>query len=117
MVDGLKTEPGNPYLFGATVNAAGCNFVIYSHHATDVTLLLFDHYSDSEPTHAIPFDRHLNKTGDVWHIFIHGIVEGQLYGYVVDGPYYPDKLGYRFNENKLLMDPYTRAVGGSDHWN
>ncbi len=116
-VDGLKTEPGNPYLYGATLNAVGCNFALFSHHATDVTLLLFDHFGDDVPSHTIPLDRRLNKTGDVWHVFIHGVREGQLYGYIVDGPYYPEKLGYRFNANKLLMDPYTRAVGGTYHWN
>jgi glycogen operon protein len=47
----------------------------------------------------------------VWHVFVHGLAGGQLYGYRVDGPYAPER-GHRFNVNKLLMDPYARALAG-----
>lgn len=115
-IDGLRTERGNPYLYGATLSGEGCNFCLFSKHASAVTLLLFEHYSLTHPTHSIPLDPAIHRTGDVWHIFIHGIQSGQYYGYSVDGPYDPAQ-GHRFNPHKLLIDPYTRAVGGRYHWN
>ncbi len=116
-VNGVRTERGNPYLYGAILSGPGCNFAIFSKHATEVTLLLFEHYADASPTLTIPLDPDINRTGDVWHIFVHGISKGQYYGYSVDGPYTPEEGGHRFNKNKLLIDPYTRAIGGRYHWN
>ncbi len=115
--DGLNTNPGSPYLLGATLSSEGCNFAIFSRNAVSVNLLLFNDYKDSKPSHTIEFDRKINKTGDIWHIFVYGIKNGQYYGYTVDGPYTPEKEGHRFNKNKLLLDPYTKAVSGSYHWN
>lgn len=114
--DGLKTKSGSPYLFGATLYSEGCNFVLFSKHATAIYLMLFDKYEDAKPAHKIKLDTRLNKTGDVWHIFIANIKQGQYYGYAVDGPYEPKK-GHRFNVNKLLIDPYSKAVSGRYHWN
>jgi isoamylase len=112
---GLQIAPGSPYLFGATMNHEGCNFALFSKHATAVMLLFFDRTDSDTPTHILPLDPCMNKTGDVWHIFVHGVKEGQLYGYVVDGPYNPAK-GHRFNNTKLLLDPYAKAVAGNYHW-
>ena len=93
-ISGLSTEPGSPYLLGATLNYEGCNFALFSRHATAVMLLFFDEPDSESPSHMLPFDPGVNKTGDVWHMFVHGIKEGQLYGYIVDGPYNPVK-GHR----------------------
>ncbi|MCG8569775.1 MAG: glycogen debranching protein GlgX [Spirochaetes bacterium] len=114
--NGLKTSPGNPYLFGAEVNDEGCNFALFSKHAKSVSLLFFKLPQDSEPTHILSLDEGENKTGDVWHIFVFDIKPGQFYGYIVDGPYWPEKEGHRFNENKLLIDPYAKAITGEYHW-
>jgi len=57
----------------------------------------------------------LNRTGDIWHIWVEGIQEGQLYGYRIDGPYEPSK-GHRFNRFKLLLDPYAKAITGNFKW-
>jgi isoamylase len=112
---GLTTSPGSPYLLGATLNHLGCNFALFSRHATAVMLLFFDQWHSDTPTHILPLDPGVNKTGDVWHIFVYDIYEGQSYGYVVDGPYNPAK-GHRFNNTKLLQDPYAQAVVGNYHW-
>jgi len=92
---------------GATLHPNGVNFALYSKYAESVYLLLFDSV-DGEPTDIIPV---YSKTKNVWHVFIHGIQSGQLYGYKVRGKYNP-MIGYRFNENKLLIDPYAKAVTG-----
>nr|HPO50697.1 alpha-amylase family glycosyl hydrolase [Spirochaetota bacterium] len=112
----LKTGQGSPYYEGATLNIEGCNFTVFSKNATDVYLLLFDNCEDAEPRRIIKFDPKINKTGDMWHIFVYGVKQGQFYGYCVDGPYWPEKKGHRFNVNKLLIDPYAKAVTGEYKW-
>lgn len=113
--NGLQTEPGSPYLFGATVTTEGCNFALFSRHATAVMVLLFEKPDSETPSHILGFDPCVNKTGDVWHMFVHGLHQGQLYGYIVDGPYHP-AVGHRYNKAKLLLDPYAKAVVGNYHW-
>ena len=54
------------------------------------------------------FDKKVNRTGDIWHVFIEG-GPGFTYGWRVDGPYEPYK-GFRFNRNKLLLDPYAKVL-------
>ncbi len=113
----LKTDPGAPYLFGANLVHDGCNFAIFSKNGTSVSLLFFDNPNDIKPSNSIILDEKVNKTGDVWHIFIYGIKEGQCYGYIIDGPYWPDRDGHRFNKHKLLLDPYAKAISGNYNWN
>ncbi|HQB61170.1 MAG TPA: alpha-amylase family glycosyl hydrolase, partial [Spirochaetota bacterium] len=112
----IKIDVGNPYLFGANIRHNGCNFALFSKNASSVSLLLFDDFEDSEPATIIELDKEIHKTGDVWHIFIYGITHGQYYGYIVDGPYWPVNKGHRFNVNKLLVDPYAKAVCGRYNW-
>jgi glycogen operon protein len=100
-------EKGRSFPLGATVLPGGVNFAIYTQHGTEVFLLLFDR-PDGEPTDVIRLD---NCDKFVWHAFVRGIKAGQFYGYKVRGEYQPD-LGKRFNEAKLLLDPYARAVTG-----
>ena len=111
----LQTSPGNPLPLGATVSEKGVQFSLFSRHATSIILQLFSSSNDTEPSHEITLDPESNKTGDLWHIFIEGIKPGQLYGYRADGPYRP-REGMRFNKNKLLLDPFTRAVTGNFNW-
>ncbi len=111
----LRTTPGIPLPLGATPYRDGVTFSILSRHATSVTLLL---YHDGEPDSGhteITLDPGTHKTGDIWHIWIQGIGEGQHYGYRIDGPYKPE-LGHRFNRNKLIIDPYARAVQNNFRW-
>jgi pullulanase/glycogen debranching enzyme len=87
--------------------AGGVNFAVYSRHATDVFLLLFDR-PDGEPTNVI---RLANRDKFIWHGQVQGTGPGQLYGYKARGEYRPER-GVRFNDAKLLLDPYARAVTG-----
>ncbi len=113
----LKTKKGNPDILGATLDKSGCNFAIYSENAENIKLILFKKSDLKKPTHIIDFDKNINKTDNIWHIYIYGIKNGQHYGYSIDGSYNPDKKGHRFNPNKLLLDPYSKAVSGSCNWN
>ena len=100
-------EPGSPFPLGATPGADGVNFAIYSKHATEVFLLLFD-TADGQPSDVIQL-RDRDKL--IWHTRVKGLRAGQLYGYKVRGEYRPE-FGLRFNDAKLLLDPYAKAVTG-----
>jgi len=101
--------------FGATLTAQGTQFAVFSRNATAVSLLLFDKPEDASPAREIDLDPRLNKTGDVWHVHVEGVGPGSYYLYRVDGSYEPQK-GHRFNRNKLLLDPYVKAVTGNFTW-
>ena len=90
---------------GATLTPDGVNFALYSKNATQVFLLLFDKL-DGEPTDIIQLN---NRDKFIWHAVVRGLKAGQLYGYKVRGEYRPE-WGFRFNETKLLLDPYAKAV-------
>jgi isoamylase len=83
------------------------NFALYSRHATDVFLLLFD-AADGEPTDVIRLEV---RDRFIWHARVEGVGPGQLYGYRVRGEYRPER-GLRFNDARLLLDPYAKAVTG-----
>ncbi|WP_080238748.1 glycogen debranching protein GlgX [Spirosoma rigui] len=112
----LQTKPGKPYPLGATYDGDGVNFALFSEHATAVYLCLYDATDPSVETVRIPL---VEQTDLVWHIQIDNLHPGQLYGYRVDGPYDP-KSGSFFNANKLLLDPYARAINApinhNDSW-
>jgi glycogen operon protein len=99
------TLPGKYYPLGATLYPDGVNFAIYSQYAAEVFLLLFD-TPDGEPTDIIQLE---HPTKFIWHTFIKGLKAGQLYGYKMKGEYNPAQ-GLRFNEHKLLIDPYAKAL-------
>jgi isoamylase len=97
---------------GATFDGSGVNFALFSGHATKVELCLFDADGRRETARiSLP-----EYTDEVWHGYLPGIHPGQLYGYRVHGPYAP-KEGHRFNPNKLLLDPYAKALSGRLVWN
>jgi isoamylase len=110
-----QTRSGVPLPFGLQASEHGVNFAFFSRHATRVRLELFDHPEDKTPTKSIDLDPIRNRTGDVWHIWVKGILPGQLYGYRVDGPYQP-KDGHRFNFKKLLLDPFATAIAPLSYW-
>ncbi len=99
--------PGQPYPLGATLNSQGVNFALYSEHATAVELCLYRKAEDAEPSHRLWLS---DRTGPVYHGLVPGLKAGWHYGYRVHGEYAPEK-GLRFNPQKLLLDPYARAVG------
>lgn len=103
---------GQPYPLGATWDGAGVNFALYSQHADAVSLCLFQSPNQKVESLCIPMK---NRTHYVWHCYIMGVRPGQLYGYRVQGPYDPSR-GHRFNSSKLLIDPYTLAIGRDLTW-
>jgi glycogen operon protein len=105
----MRTRPGKPHPLGATWDGEGVNFALFSQHATAVELCLFE--SASAPTESIKVPL-LERTNGIWHVYLPDVRPGQLYGYRVDGPFAPAQ-GHRFNKNKLLIDPYAKAIGGT----
>jgi glycogen operon protein len=110
-MQGIKA--GNSYIQGATVEESGTNFAIFSENGTAVDLEIYNHKDDGDPKEVISLKE---RDGFVWHVFVSGIGPGTLYGYRVDGPYKPEE-GHRFNRNKLLIDPYAKAVSNPVKWN
>jgi glycogen operon protein len=100
---------GRSYPLGATVGDGGVNFSLFSRHAAGVDLVLFDREDDALPSRVVRLDPASNRTYHYWHAFVPGVRPGQLYGYRVDGPWAPDR-GLRFDPDKVLLDPYARAV-------
>ncbi len=102
-----KISEGAFYPLGATLAPGGVNFALYSQHAKEVYLLLFDS-AGSPPSDIIKIE---NRSRHIHHVFVHGIGAGQLYGYRVIGDFDPAR-GMRFNDSKLLIDPYAKALTG-----
>lgn len=108
----IKVLPGKPYPLGATWDGKGVNFAVFSENAERVELCLFKQENESEEYIKIKIEE---VTHHVWHVYVPGLAPGQLYGYRVHGPYEPAK-GHRFNANKLLLDPYAKAINGNVKW-
>ncbi|MFZ4593314.1 MAG: glycogen debranching protein GlgX [Verrucomicrobiaceae bacterium] len=101
-------RPGRAFPLGATPAADGTNFSVHSRNATAVDLCLYDPLA---PQHEIARVRMVRGELDVWNIFVAGVKPGALYGYRAHGPHMPNN-GLMFNANKLLLDPYAKAVLG-----
>ena len=101
--------PGKSFPLGATVHADGVNFSVYSKHSTRMELLLFDRVDDLQPALVIELDPRQHRTFHYWHVFVPGLRPGQLYGLRAYGPFDPSQ-GHRFDPDKVLLDPYGRAV-------
>ena len=106
----LKVLPGSRFPLGATPDGEGTNFALFSENATGVDLCLFD--ADGKETACVPLRE---TTAHVWHGYLKDIGPGQQYGYRVHGPFAPEE-GHRFNDAKLLIDPYARALAGVVDW-
>ncbi len=108
----MRVLPGHSHTLGANWDGEAVNFALFSANATRVELCVFEGPQGEIETARFELPE---RTGDVWHGRVLGIEPGQRYGYRVDGPWAPDK-GHRFNANKLLIDPYARALCGSIRW-
>src|SRR3954451_15433643 len=106
----MEIWPGHPYPLGATYDGSGTNFAIFSEVAEQVELCLFD--SEGVETRV----RLPEMDGFVWHAFLPGVEPDQRYGYRVYGPNKPEQ-GLGCNPNKLLLDPYAKAIDGTIEWN
>jgi isoamylase len=102
--------PGIAYPLGATYDGTGTNFAIFSEVAEKVELCLFDDDGTEQRVELPEMD------GFVWHGFLPGVQPGQRYGFRVHGPYDPEQ-GLRCNPQKLLLDPYAKAIEGGVDWN
>ncbi len=108
----MRVWPGTPHPLGATWDGEGVNFALFSRHATDVQLCIFEHAEDAVPTFTVMMPP---ATDWVWCCYLPDARPGTLYGYRVDGPWDPTH-GHRFNRAKLLIDPYAKAVTGPIRW-
>jgi len=108
----IVSYPGQPYPLGATWDGEGVNFALYAENATSVELCLFDAPKDAAERDCVKL---ADRNNHVWHIYLPGIKPGQLYGYRIDGPFEPND-GHRFNRNKVLIDPYAKAIAGTVSW-
>jgi len=102
--------PGEPFPLGATYDGKGTNFSLFSEVATKVELCLFDE-SGAEQRVLMP-----EVTALCWHVYLPEVRPGQRYGYRVHGPWAPEH-GQWCNPNKLLLDPYAKAIDGEWTWN
>ena len=102
-------QQGQAYPLGARPQHGGVNFSVCSRHAQGAELLFFDRVDDAQPVRSIVLDPRQHRTWDYWHVFVPGIDPGQLYGWRMHGPFDPLR-GHRFDPNKLLLDPYGRAI-------
>jgi isoamylase len=102
-----RLREGSPFPLGATWTGLGVNFALFSATATKVELCLFDNQGEKE-IERIELPEY---TDEVWHGFVPDARPGTIYGYRVHGPYEPEN-GHRYNPNKLVLDPYAKAVVG-----
>ena len=105
----MEVWPGTAYPLGATFDGTGTNFALFSERAERVELCLLADDLTETRIELTEVD------GYVWHCYLPQIQPGQKYGYRVHGPYNPDN-GNRFNPNKLLLDPYAKAIQGQIDW-
>jgi glycogen operon protein len=102
-------SPGNTFPLGATLTPDGVNFCVHSKSCTSMELLLFDDVHDQQPSRRIHLDPAKHKTFHYWHVLVDGLKPGQIYAYRAHGPMLPEH-GLRFDSNKVLLDPYGRAI-------
>jgi glycogen operon protein len=108
-VTDIETWPGRPYPLGATYDGTGTNFSLFSEVAEAVELCLFDDDGTERRVDMAEVDAFC------WHVFLPRIGIGQRYGFRVHGPWDPGN-GHRCNPNKLLLDPYAKAIEGAVDW-
>jgi glycogen operon protein len=94
---------------GATLQDGGVNFSVFSKNATLMELLLFDNADAIAPARVIRLDPQTHRTYHYWHVFVPAIRPGQIYAFRAAGPFEPER-GLRFDSNRVLLDPYGRAV-------
>lgn len=102
----MRVWPGRPYPLGATWDGMGVNFALFSEHADKVELCFFDSVEARRESRRITLPEY---TDHVWHGYLPDARPGQIYGFRLHGPYDPG-AGHRFNPNKVVLDPYAKAV-------
>lgn len=112
----LKIHNGTPHEYGASLKKGGVNFSIFSRNGSSVSIHFFSKEKDDKPFFSYTFDPKINKTGDVWHVFIEGLKANALYLYTVEGPFDPEQ-GHRFNSKTYILDPYAKATTNTSLFN
>ena len=105
-----RTQAGDRYPAGATPSDRGVNFSVYSRHATHVELLLFVNADDPAPFQVIPLEARSHRTFFFWHVFVIDLPVGTHYAWRIDGPDNLHDAGFRFDREKVLLDPWARGV-------
>src|SRR5688500_1644165 len=108
----ITVYPGNPYPLGATWDGYGVNFALYADNASKVELCLFNSPGDETESSRIKL---VERSHHIWHAYFPDLKPGQLYAYRVHGHYEPHN-GHRYNPNKVLIDPYAKAIAGTIDW-
>lgn len=111
-MNSISVYPGSAFPLGAMWDGEGVNFALYTENAHGVDLCLFDNVETEVEVVKV---RMKERSHSVWHVYVPELKPGQLYGYRVFGPYEPEN-GHRFNSNKLLIDPYAKAIAGTIQW-
>lgn len=107
-----KTAPGRPEPLGATLDPNGVNFAVVAGHATKISLVLYKPNSEHQCA-EIALEPQVNKTGDIWHIYVYGVTLGMKYGYHAWGP---KGIQHRYDPSVVLLDPYARALDQGETW-
>ena len=111
----LSVLRGHPQPFGVCRLAENTNFAVFSRHASGVSLVIFKP-GEVEPLKEFPLDPITNRTGDVWHIAISGLIPGFEYGFRITGDSAEDSPVHCFDSDQVLLDPYAKAVSGPSIW-
>jgi len=111
-MNSFRLWQGNSYPLGANWNGEGTNFALFSENAEKVELCLYD---AADPLKELVRLQLRERTDHVFHGYMPDVKPGMLYAYRVHGPWQPEE-GHRFNANKLLIDPYAKAVTGGFVW-
>jgi glycogen operon protein len=109
MMNQAGLERGRSFPLGPRLHRTGVNFSIYSKHAESMDLLLFDDQEARTPSRVFSLTAPAHRTYHYWHAFLPGVRAGQVYAWRAHGPLEPDR-GLRFDSEKILLDPYARAV-------
>src|SRR3989441_10378896 len=107
--------PGTSFPLGATMRPHGVNFSVFSKSSTGVDLLLFNAVHDAQPARVLALDPGKHRTAHYWHAYVPDLQPGQIYAYRVRGAFDPHR-GLRFDPDKVLLDPYGKAVAVPRHY-
>ncbi len=105
----IDHQRGSPSPLGAHIDPEGVNFSVFSRNADLVDLLLYERVDDPDPAEVIPLEPRRHRTYHYWHAFVPGVSLGRLYAYRAHGP-------GGFDGDKVLIDPYGRAVASPEHY-
>jgi glycogen operon protein len=105
-----STQPGHRFPFGATWDAQGTNFSVWGRFATRVELLFYERSDSATPFQVIELDPKENRTFYAWHVYVDELPAGTIYGWRMDGPGDTRSTGFRFDKDKVLLDPWARGV-------